>query len=44
VAPQLSTLKDFHQWFFQTHLCYAVPRQHEFGKRTIKDDALLNSY
>jgi hypothetical protein len=25
-------------------LCYAVPRQHEFGKRTIQDQRLLDSY
>jgi hypothetical protein len=25
-------------------LCYAVQRQHEFGKRTIDDPKLLESY
>ena len=44
VQSVLKDLPAFHHWFYQTHLCYAVPRQHEFGVRTIKDDALLNSY
>lgn len=44
VAPTLPDLAAFHQWFHSTHLCYAVPRQHEFGKRTIQDQKLLDSY
>lgn len=44
VAAGLSNLADFHQWFYHEHLCYAVPRQHEFGKRTIQDPRLLDSY
>lgn len=44
VAGTLPNLQAFHQWFFSDHLCYAVPRQHEFGKRTIQDQRLLDSY
>eukprot|EP00878_Enallax_costatus_P030715 GHUV01033494.1.p1 GENE.GHUV01033494.1~~GHUV01033494.1.p1 ORF type:complete len:142 (+),score=31.45 GHUV01033494.1:214-639(+) len=44
VASGLRKLSDFHAWLHADHLCYAVPRQHEFGKRTIKDPKLLESY
>jgi hypothetical protein len=39
-----TSLADFHAWFYSDHLCYAVPKQHLFGVRTIKDDRLLASY
>jgi hypothetical protein len=38
------TLADFHSWFYAHHMCYAVPKQHLFGVRTIKDEKLLASY
>jgi hypothetical protein len=44
VASGLGSLADFHAWLFADHLCYAVPRQGEFGKRTIEDQRLLESY
>lgn len=44
VAAGLEDWAAFHRWFFADHLCYAVQRQHEFGKRTIKDQRLLDSY
>lgn len=44
VSEGLTGFPAFHQWFFAEHLCYAVPRQHEFGKRTIQDQKLLDSY
>ena len=25
------TLRDFHKWMYDTHLCYGVPRQHQYG-------------
>jgi hypothetical protein len=44
VAATLPDLAAFQQWIHAEHLCYAVPRQHEFGKRTIADQRLLDSY
>lgn len=44
VAATLPDLAAFQQWIHTDHLCYAVPRQHEFGKRTIADQRLLDSY
>lgn len=44
VAGGMRRLSDFHTWLHADHLCYAVPRQHEFGQRTIKDPKLLESY
>jgi hypothetical protein len=44
VAPSLPDLAAVHTWLFSDHLCYAVQRQHEFGKRTIDDPKLLESY
>lgn len=44
VAANLRQLSDFHTWLHADHLCYAVPRQHEFGKQTISDPKLLESY
>ena len=43
-ASRFKTLADFHAWFYDDHLCYAVPKQHLFGVRTIKDERLLASY
>ncbi|KAK9846555.1 hypothetical protein WJX81_006513 [Elliptochloris bilobata] len=34
---KLHTLADFHAWLFQTHLCYAVARQGEFGVQAADD-------
>lgn len=44
VAAGLQNLAAFHDWLYSDHLCYAVPRQKEFGKRTIQDQRLLESY
>lgn len=44
VAKRARTLPELHQWLHSEHLCYAVPRQTEFGLRTIEDDKLLESY
>ena len=43
-AAELKSLPDVHAWLFSDHLCYAVPKQHLFGARTIKDERLLASY
>jgi hypothetical protein len=43
-SREFKTLADFHAWFYSDHLCYAVPKQAQFGARTIKDDRLLASY
>ncbi|KAG2485407.1 hypothetical protein HYH03_015893 [Edaphochlamys debaryana] len=43
-ASRMRALPDLHDWFHQTHLCYAVQRQHEFGVQTIRDPKLLASY
>ncbi|KXZ42515.1 hypothetical protein GPECTOR_139g671 [Gonium pectorale] len=43
-AAGLGSLRDLHTWLHQTHLCYAVSRQHEFGVQTIQDPKLLASY
>ncbi len=43
-ARRLPTLASVHQWMYQTHQCYAVPRQHEFSLATITDKRLLESY
>eukprot|EP00882_Tetradesmus_deserticola_P029766 GHRQ01033368.1.p1 GENE.GHRQ01033368.1~~GHRQ01033368.1.p1 ORF type:complete len:194 (+),score=90.96 GHRQ01033368.1:89-670(+) len=44
VAAGLRSLPELQAWLHSDHLCYAVQRQHEFGKRTIKDQKLLESY
>ncbi|WIA12187.1 hypothetical protein OEZ85_012258 [Tetradesmus obliquus] len=44
VAGGLRSLPELHGWLHSDHLCYAVQRQHEFGKRTIEDEKLLKSY
>jgi hypothetical protein len=36
VATGLRSLPELQAWLHSDHLCYAVQRQHEFGKRTIK--------
>jgi hypothetical protein len=36
VAGGLRSLPELQAWLHSDHLCYAVQRQHEFGKRTIK--------
>eukprot|EP00882_Tetradesmus_deserticola_P033161 GHRQ01037852.1.p2 GENE.GHRQ01037852.1~~GHRQ01037852.1.p2 ORF type:complete len:182 (+),score=46.13 GHRQ01037852.1:473-1018(+) len=36
VAAGLRSLPELQAWLHSDHLCYAVQRQHEFGKRTIK--------
>lgn len=43
-SSQFSGLADFHEWLYEDHLCYAVPKQHLFGQRTIQDEKLLASY
>lgn len=43
-SSHFKTLADFHAWFYSDHLCYAVPKQHLFGARTIQDERLLASY
>ena len=43
MAP-LSSLADFSEWMHQTHLCYAVPRQAEWGEQTEVAPAALASY
>ena len=40
----LAGLAAFAQWLHETHLCYAVPRQHELGVPTALDDLALKSY
>jgi rhamnogalacturonyl hydrolase YesR len=44
VEGGLHDMRAFHAWLYADHLCYAVPRQAEFGKRTILDTRLLESY
>jgi hypothetical protein len=43
-AVCLPDFAAFREWIHTDHLCYAVPRQHEFGRRTIQDQRLLDSY
>eukprot|EP01025_Chloroclados_australasicus_P035965 TRINITY_DN36599_c0_g1_i1.p4 TRINITY_DN36599_c0_g1~~TRINITY_DN36599_c0_g1_i1.p4 ORF type:complete len:277 (-),score=9.70 TRINITY_DN36599_c0_g1_i1:1431-2261(-) len=40
----ITCLSEFHQWLHSTHLCYAVQRQHEFGKLKQYDQKVLHSY
>ena len=42
-AP-LRTLPALHAWLFATHLCYAVPRQHEWGHAQELDPRLAATY
>jgi hypothetical protein len=39
-----ATFSDLHTWFYATHQCYAVPRQHEAHAKTITNPKLLASY
>ena len=43
-SAELKSLADLHMWLHQTHLCYAVSRQHEFGVPTVESDLELASY
>ncbi|PNH10615.1 hypothetical protein TSOC_002646 [Tetrabaena socialis] len=43
-ASGLTSLRQLHAWLHDTHLCYAVRRQHEFGVPTVTDPKLLASY
>lgn len=43
-TANFTQLADLHSWLFDTHMCYAVPRQHEFGQPTKLDPRLLASY
>lgn len=40
----INSLTQFSEWLHTTHLCYAVPRQHEFGKPTGLSEEALASY
>ena len=40
----MRSMAQLHAWLHDTHLCYAVGRQHEFSRRTIQDPKLLASY
>ncbi|CAD7704434.1 unnamed protein product [Ostreobium quekettii] len=42
--PQLKSLADMHAWLHNTHLCYAVGRQHEFGIPRMENDMAMASY
>ncbi len=44
VAGRVNSMQQLHAWLHEEHLCYAVPRQHEWGRRTIEDPKLLASY
>ena len=41
---RMTTLTEFHEWMYQTHLCYAVSRQGEFGRQDDLNDALKGTY
>lgn len=44
-SHQFQSFANLHWWMHQTHLCYAVPRQNEFGRGSdIADPRLLASY
>mmetsp|Transcript_3221 Transcript_3221/g.12732 ORF Transcript_3221/g.12732 Transcript_3221/m.12732 type:complete len:354 (-) Transcript_3221:650-1711(-) len=44
-ATKVTTLADFGEWLYTTHLCYAVTRQHEIGEfAEMKTDPALKSY
>ncbi len=44
VTEGLTSLRDLHSWLYDTHLCYSVSRQDNFGVQQIKDPKLLASY
>lgn len=37
----MRTLTEIHAWLFDTHLCYSVSRQGEFGKTAVEMDPKL---
>lgn len=37
-------LAEFHTWLYDTHLCYSVSRQHEFGNLDDVNDVIKKSY
>ena len=42
---RVTTLSDFAEWLYTTHMCYAVTRQHEIGEfAEMKADPALKSY
>ena len=41
---EIGTLGAFSDWLHDTHLCYAVSRQHEIGLSTGVSDKALASY
>lgn len=43
-ARGLGSVADLHAWLFETHLCYAVGRQGEFGKERDLDPRLAATY
>jgi predicted O-methyltransferase YrrM len=40
----ITSLAEFNDWLHMTHLCYAVPRQSEFGTSTGLSATALASY
>lgn len=40
----MKTLPEFHAWLYQTHMCYAVSRQGEFGRQDDLSDKLKGTY
>ncbi|GMH33459.1 hypothetical protein BSKO_01293 [Bryopsis sp. KO-2023] len=41
---KLKSFTDLHNWLHETHLCYSVSRQSQFGRQGGVDDLVLNSY
>lgn len=39
-----TNLAELHSWLFDTHLCYAACRQHEFGVKDDLDPKLAATY
>jgi hypothetical protein len=40
-TAHMRTLTELHAWLFDTHLCYSVSRQGEFGKTAVEMDPKL---
>lgn len=40
----IDTLRDFHEWFHATHICYSCSRQLEFGIQNESDSMLKETY
>lgn len=40
----MASLAQLHAWLFETHLCYSVGRQHEFGFADDLDPRLAATY